>query len=178
MLNSVYNHFESTNQSDRISKINDLKLKIIIETLSSITTNNNSKLQNLTLLLLVITEFGFINNSIRRKCWYHILNRQLNRVEGEDDVLIKIKAVRSSHKDENQVKLDTNRSFGYIEDPIIKKRLKPILHDIIINVLQRNPQLHYYQGFHEIASIFVMIYYENIAKKTNIRIKLMKIDQC
>lgn len=164
MLNGVTNHFESTDESNKIRNAKELKSKIIVEKLNSITTNNDSQLENLALSLLGITEFGFINNSIRRKCWTHLLTHQMNRVRKENNDSIKIEADNSPHKDENQVKLDTDRSFGYIEDSIIKHRLKQILYDVIIGILKRNPQLNYYQGYHDVASIFVMIYYEDIAK--------------
>ncbi|KAK5963310.1 GTPase-activating protein GYP8 PWA37_005026 [Arxiozyma heterogenica] len=164
MSNGVANHFELTNESDKIKKAKNLKSKIIFEKLNSIGINNNSQLENLSLSLLGITEFGFINNSIRKKCWVYLLTHQMDRMRKEDDELINVETNNLPHKDEDQVRLDTDRSFGYIKDSILKNRLKRILYDIIIGTLKRNPQLNYYQGYHDVASIFVMIYYEDIVK--------------
>ena len=164
MLNSVTDHFESTIESNRMRTAKTLKSKIILEKFNSIATKNSSQLENLTLSVLGNTVFGFVNNSVRRKCWIHLLTNQIERVRREENDLVKSETNTSVHKDENQVKLDTDRSFGYIEDSTVKDKLKQILYDVIIGVLKRNPQLNYYQGYHDVASIFVMIYYEDIAK--------------
>lgn len=68
------------------------------------------------------------------------------------------------HKDENQVLLDTDRSFFYYpcfpldEKDVRLPTLKNELSDVIFAVLRRNPHLCYYQGYHDIAAIFYLVF--------------------
>lgn len=41
--------------------------------------------------------------------------------------------------------------------------LQEELIDIILHVLQRNPQLHYYQGYHDIVVTFLLVVGERLA---------------
>ena len=62
------------------------------------------------------------------------------------------------HKDEKQVLLDTNRSFISCLPPGIDvKRAKDDLQHVICQVLRRNPWLNYYQGYHDIAQIILIV---------------------
>ncbi|KAG8752447.1 hypothetical protein FRC12_011952 [Ceratobasidium sp. 428] len=58
------------------------------------------------------------------------------------------------HRDERQVGLDTNRAFVHypIESQQSKDRRKKQLTRLILEVLERRPQLSYFQGYHDIIS--------------------------
>ncbi|ODN91450.1 hypothetical protein L198_05966 [Cryptococcus wingfieldii CBS 7118] len=67
-----------------------------------------------------------------------------------------------THKDEQQVKLDTDRSFvTYPTDisPETKKELQDDLENLIVGVLRKYPALSYFQGFHDILSVFYLNYF-------------------
>ncbi|KAK6461553.1 hypothetical protein DFJ63DRAFT_319814 [Scheffersomyces coipomensis] len=83
------------------------------------------------------------------------------------------------HKDEDQVKLDIQRSFTILNhiqslqshlqnesyttifSPSDMNELKKKLLNLIIKILRKYPTLHYYQGFHDIASIILLVCYNN-----------------
>lgn len=77
------------------------------------------------------------------------------------------------HKDEDQVKLDIDRSFTILSHinslhslqsesftTIFSKNdvkeLRKYLFNLIIKILRKYPQLNYYQGYHDIASIILL----------------------
>lgn len=44
-----------------------------------------------------------------------------------------------------------------------RESLQEELIDIILRVLKRNPQLHYYQGYHDIVVTFLLVVKEHLA---------------
>ena len=64
------------------------------------------------------------------------------------------------HKDENQVRLDVERSFVHLKRRKISNlkflKLKAMLYDLIVLTLRLKPSLNYFQGFHDIVSIFLL----------------------
>ncbi|EFE29238.1 uncharacterized protein ARB_03809 [Trichophyton benhamiae CBS 112371] len=64
------------------------------------------------------------------------------------------------HGDEVQVKLDVDRSFVYYPNYKTEKHLKDKrdeLLDLIVSVLRRNPMLCYFQGYHDIAQVLLLV---------------------
>ncbi|CAE6408172.1 unnamed protein product [Rhizoctonia solani] len=61
---------------------------------------------------------------------------------------------RGPHRDERQVGLDTNRAFVHypVESQQHKDKRKKQLTKLILGVLERRPQLSYFQGYHDILS--------------------------
>ncbi|WVQ75403.1 hypothetical protein IAR50_005024 [Cryptococcus sp. DSM 104548] len=65
------------------------------------------------------------------------------------------------HKDEQQVKLDTDRSFVTYPtniSPETKKEIQDDLENLIVGVLRKYPALSYFQGFHDILTVFYLNY--------------------
>ncbi|KAL6858488.1 rab-GTPase-TBC domain-containing protein [Trichoderma novae-zelandiae] len=64
------------------------------------------------------------------------------------------------HRDEDQVQLDVNRSFVHYpsdqSEPELHKR-KRELSDLIVEVLRRHPYLCYFQGYHDICQVFLLV---------------------
>jgi TBC1 domain family member 20 len=86
---------------------------------------------------------GFLSNEIRARVWPKLLG--INRFK-IPDYEIDIAA----HKDDGQVNLDVERSLWSHEHTIgwseaFRTRRRRALKDIIMAVLCRNPELHYYQ---------------------------------
>jgi len=64
---------------------------------------------------------------------------------------------------ENQIKCDVERSFwsydharDWSDEVLSEKRV--ILQDIMSTIMNRNPELEYYQGFHDICVVFVEVF--------------------
>ncbi|EUC66844.1 Rab-GTPase-TBC domain protein [Rhizoctonia solani AG-3 Rhs1AP] len=73
---------------------------------------------------------------------------------------------RSPHRDERQVGLDTNRAFVHypVESQQCKEKRKKQLTELILNVLQRHPQLSYFQGYHDILSTLQLTLHPSLEK--------------
>uniref|UniRef100_UPI0037E8E503 TBC1 domain family member 20 isoform X2 n=1 Tax=Semicossyphus pulcher TaxID=241346 RepID=UPI0037E8E503 len=79
---------------------------------------------------------------------------------------IKSQVERENNKDYNQVLLDVQRSLRRFPPGMPDEQregLQEELIDIILLVLKRNPQLHYYQGYHDIVVTFLLVLGERLA---------------
>ncbi|KZV91346.1 hypothetical protein EXIGLDRAFT_719411 [Exidia glandulosa HHB12029] len=92
----------------------------------------------------------------RRRIWPFVLNAQhiKHRTNaGHQDQ----ETEPSAHKDERQIKLDTDRSFVlYPVDAERKDELKHDLNDVIVSLFRKRPKLHYFQGYHDIVSVLFL----------------------
>uniref|UniRef100_A0A7P0T8Q3 TBC1 domain family member 20 n=1 Tax=Homo sapiens TaxID=9606 RepID=A0A7P0T8Q3_HUMAN len=110
---------------------------------------------------MAISEGGLLTDEIRRKVWPKLLN-----VNANDPPPISGKNLRQMSKDYQQVLLDVRRSLrrfppGMPEEQ--REGLQEELIDIILLILERNPQLHYYQGYHDIVVTFLLVVGERLA---------------
>ncbi|XP_030645047.1 TBC1 domain family member 20 isoform X2 [Chanos chanos] len=108
-----------------------------------------------TLRRAAVTEGGLLTDDIRRKVWPKLLSVNVYNLPAKPG-----KDVRENHKDYNQVLLDVRRSMrrfprGMRVDE--REVLQEQLIDIILDILRRNPQLHYYQGYHDIVVTFLLV---------------------
>ncbi|KAL0572816.1 hypothetical protein V5O48_009144 [Marasmius crinis-equi] len=64
------------------------------------------------------------------------------------------------HRDERQIQLDTDRSFVLYPDPVDVKKdresLQEELRKLLVAVFRRRPRLHYFQGYHDIVTVFFL----------------------
>ena len=71
-----------------------------------------------------------------------------------------------SNKNYNQVLMDVNRSLKRFP-PGIPEDDRPELQDqltrLIIRILGKHPNLHYYQGYHDVAITFLLVVGEEMA---------------
>ncbi|KAI8063871.1 rab-GTPase-TBC domain-containing protein [Gongronella butleri] len=97
---------------------------------------------------------GFLSNSLRRKAWpLLLLHPAWNKVNK--------KGLKMAHKDEAQVLLDVKRSFSVYPKGIDAKKTQSLqrqLNHVIVDVLRTYPSLHYYQGFHDICTVLLLVY--------------------
>lgn len=98
---------------------------------------------------------GFGTNSERRAAWRNIL--KISKTYNPTVYL------PEGHKDHSQVLRDVNRSFGYMNSEQAKLRKRKELEEVLMTVLVRNKDLHYYQGFHDIASTILTFTRESLA---------------
>ena len=98
---------------------------------------------------------GFIDNKLRSRVWPKLLG--INRFCIPD-----YRKYVASHRDDSQIRCDIERSLWSHKEnkdwmePLRDKRRKA-LSDIIIAVLCRNRSLHYYQGYHDVCSVFLLV---------------------
>ncbi|XP_029773341.1 TBC1 domain family member 20 isoform X2 [Suricata suricatta] len=110
---------------------------------------------------MAISEGGLLTDEIRQKVWPKLLN-----VNTSDLPPISGKDLRQVSKDYQQVLLDVRRSLRRFPPGMPDEQregLQEELIDIILLVLERNPQLHYYQGYHDIVVTFLLVVGERLA---------------
>uniref|UniRef100_A0A672HC92 TBC1 domain family member 20 n=1 Tax=Salarias fasciatus TaxID=181472 RepID=A0A672HC92_SALFA len=108
---------------------------------------------------MAISEGGLLTDEIRCQVWPKLLNVPQNVLD-QDPV------ERENNKDYNQVLLDVQRSLRRFPPGMPDEQregLQEELIDIILRVLVRNPQLHYYQGYHDIVVTFLLVLGERLA---------------
>lgn len=82
------------------------------------------------------------------------------------------------HKDEDQVRLDVERAFVYYPQySSDKERIfnKERLSDLILSVLRRYPYIHYFQGYHDIAQVFLLVLPPRLRCAAVSRLSLLRI---
>ncbi|ELU41655.1 TBC domain-containing protein [Rhizoctonia solani AG-1 IA] len=77
-------------------------------------------------------------------------------------------STRVPHRDERQVGLDTNRAFVHypVGNQQHKEKRKKQLTELILGVLERRPQLSYFQGYHDILSTLQLTLHPSLDKDT------------
>ncbi|ORX39039.1 hypothetical protein BD324DRAFT_618319 [Kockovaella imperatae] len=118
---------------------------------------------------------GFGSQDMRQKVWPKLLHTEKHfdsRPLSEDEVAgpsrprskepdASERCETPIHPDENQVDLDTKRSFVTYPRGIPKESkltMQAELHDLIIHVIRKYPSLSYFQGFHDIMSTLYLTF--------------------
>uniref|UniRef100_A0AAY4E0F0 Rab-GAP TBC domain-containing protein n=1 Tax=Denticeps clupeoides TaxID=299321 RepID=A0AAY4E0F0_9TELE len=110
---------------------------------------------------MAISEGGLLTDEIRCQVWPRLLNVPVSSIPGEPEPV-----ERENNKDYNQVLLDVQRSLRRFPPGMPDEQregLQEELIDIILRVLHKNPQLHYYQGYHDIVVTFLLVLGERLA---------------
>lgn len=110
---------------------------------------------------MAISEGGLLTDEMRCQVWPRLLNVPPHVLEQEPETVD-----RENNKDYNQVLLDVQRSLRRFPPGMPDEQregLQEELIDIILRVLKRNPQLHYYQGYHDIVVTFLLVVGEQLA---------------
>ena len=112
--------------------------------------------KEITLRELAISEHGLINDDLRRRAWPQLVGVDMLT---ETSILPTQEEVEG-HKSYKQVVLDVDRSLKRFP-PGISDEQRPGLQDqlvrLIVRVLTKHPDLHYYQGYHDIAITFLLV---------------------
>uniref|UniRef100_A0A672T3X5 TBC1 domain family member 20 n=1 Tax=Sinocyclocheilus grahami TaxID=75366 RepID=A0A672T3X5_SINGR len=117
--------------------------------------NKNDPVDIESLRRAAVSEGGLLTDDIRRKVWPKLLSINVYNLPAKPS-----KDVREDHRDYRQVVLDVRRSMRRFPKGMrVDERevLQEQLIDIILDVLRRNPQLHYYQGYHDIVVTFLLV---------------------
>ncbi|KAM3065518.1 GTPase-activating protein gyp8 [Clarireedia jacksonii] len=104
------------------------------------------------------SEGGLISDEVRRLAWPILLGCS----NGDDETKGSKASWRElpTHGDEDQVALDVNRSFIYYPRNQTSQEIaarKEELSDLIIEVLRCNPYLCYFQGYHDICQVLLLV---------------------
>ncbi|KPV75259.1 uncharacterized protein RHOBADRAFT_53256 [Rhodotorula graminis WP1] len=128
---------------------------------------------------------GFIDDELRRRVWPALLGcdvakgKQRAIDDDEAQSAAAVLAALPERDDERQVRLDIARSLvNYPQDVRDEDRdgLRIKLERAILIVLRRHPALHYFQGYHDIVSILLLVLRdEALVAETAERLSLHRI---
>ncbi|KAK6537610.1 hypothetical protein TWF694_011790 [Orbilia ellipsospora] len=125
---------------------------------------------------LALSKHGLLNDEIRKKAWPLLLGYDPSVIKTElEDVKVKVEDGKiilkdylgrvaytelPPHRDEEQVELDVHRSFVYYPTGLTTEEMdaqKLQLQNLIVEVIRRHPALCYFQGFHDICQVILLV---------------------
>ncbi|KAG7859802.1 hypothetical protein KL919_002507 [Ogataea angusta] len=150
---SIFNEYPLTAENE------SLKLKLLQKALESQDTE--------PLRHLVTTRSGAVNRDQRTSVWPKLLELDCWNPPHPVPYL--------KHKDHEQITKDIERSFVFYPktNPNEMLRLRQRLDNLINSTLCAYPGLNYYQGYHDVASIAVLIFDDLTAYKFMTKLTLM-----
>ncbi|KAH8350668.1 hypothetical protein KR084_010734 [Drosophila pseudotakahashii] len=113
------------------------------------------------LVKLSLTPYGLVNDHLRRILWPQLAGVDVNSLEQAPSL-----DELQYHPEYNQVVLDVNRSLKRFPPGIPYEQriaLQDQLTVLILRVIQKYPNLRYYQGYHDVAVTFLLVVGEQIA---------------
>ncbi|KAF2818876.1 hypothetical protein CC86DRAFT_375518 [Ophiobolus disseminans] len=123
------------------------------------------------LVHLATTTSGLVSDSLRRTAWPLLL-------ACTDETSKTPWQKLPPHREEHQVGLDVNRAFVYYPKNESEKQLDGRRHelsDVITDVLRRHPMLCYFQGYHDIVQVFLLVLGARDAPAAVSRLSLLRI---
>jgi len=102
-----------------------------------------------------ITKYGLVSTELRQKVWPIIFGIDVSKLPHKPN--------RSKVRENqwyNQVKLDVDRSHSRIPENLSKEQKETMqenLTDLILHILTKNEDLHYYQGYHDITITILQV---------------------
>ncbi|KAI0859773.1 rab-GTPase-TBC domain-containing protein [Xylaria cubensis] len=104
---------------------------------------------------IAVASGGFLSDDLRSRAWPILLGSDTDTTTSDDDSWRHL----PRHRDEDQVKLDVDRSFVYYPNDNTQAQLeekKSELSDLITQVLRQQPYLCYFQGYHDICQVLLL----------------------
>ncbi|KAL8949082.1 MAG: hypothetical protein Q9222_004789 [Ikaeria aurantiellina] len=128
------------------------------------------------LVELATSAGGLVDDEVRQRAWPILLGYESSNGAGSvDNPTWHALAI---HKDEHQVRLDVGRSFIYYpkneSEPQLDRR-KMELSSVITQVLRTYPMLSYFQGFHDIVQVFLLVLGVDAAPTAVSHLSLLRI---
>ncbi|KAF1838912.1 hypothetical protein BDW02DRAFT_585507 [Decorospora gaudefroyi] len=127
------------------------------------------------LVSLATSSSGLISDSLRCTAWPLLLGCS-DRDAGKEPW-----RHLPEHRDEHQVGLDVNRAFVYYPKNGIRASDKQLdvrkqdLSHVILDVLRHHPALCYFQGYHDIVQVFLLVLGPEHAPSAVARLSLLRI---
>ncbi|WPG97380.1 Hypothetical protein R9X50_00015500 [Acrodontium crateriforme] len=141
------------------------KLKSILKACNE---HNLKELQS-----LATSKGGLLRDDIRQTAWPILLGCGVKTEKSDLDW-----RSLDEHRDEEQVQLDVNRSFVYYpegETGSRKDARKSELSHVITTVLRQHRTLHYFQGYHDIVQVLLLVLGADAAIPAVARLSLLRI---
>ncbi|KAL7739024.1 hypothetical protein ACLKA6_001932 [Drosophila palustris] len=110
---------------------------------------------------LALSDFGLVNDDLRRTLWPQLAGVDVTNLERVPTL-----SELQSHPEYNQVVLDVNRSLKRFPPGIPYEQriaLQDQLTVLILRVINKYPNLRYYQGYHDVAVTFLLVAGEEVA---------------
>ncbi|EGX94686.1 RabGAP/TBC [Cordyceps militaris CM01] len=133
---------------------------------------------------LAESEGGLLTDSLRQLAWPILLglpaptvNASNEKLAESDDDDGRWKEL-PHHRDEDQVQLDVNRSFVYYPHNLSEsdlERRRSQLSALISEVLRTYPYLCYFQGYHDICQVFLLVLRPALAARCVARLSVLRI---
>ncbi|PGH29491.1 hypothetical protein GX50_07755 [[Emmonsia] crescens] len=123
---------------------------------------------------LCISEGGLLHDDLRQAVWPILLGYD----PSSDQPTASEWASLPVHGDEEQVKLDVNRAFVHYPNCQTEKELngkKKQLSELITKILRKYPMLCYFQGYHDVAQVLLLVLGAEQASRAFERISLFRI---
>ncbi|UNI22064.1 GTPase-activating protein gyp8 [Purpureocillium takamizusanense] len=127
---------------------------------------------------LAESEGGFLNDGFRRAAWPILLGLPPLEAAATSPGDVGDWQDLPRHRDEDQVELDVNRSFVYYPNGQSEAQLeqcKSELSSLIVEVLRRHPYLCYFQGYHDICQVFMLVLEPPWRAKVVARLSILRI---
>nr|XP_033785224.1 protein HGH1 homolog isoform X2 [Geotrypetes seraphini] len=108
-----------------------------------------------TLRRAAVCRGGLLTDEMRRRVWPKLLSINVYNLPPKPG-----KVIRENHKDYNQVLMDVRRSLRRFPKGMREEQrqvLQEQLIDTILYILKTHPELHYYQGYHDIAVTLLLV---------------------
>ncbi|KAL4871609.1 hypothetical protein BDV12DRAFT_164061 [Aspergillus spectabilis] len=119
------------------------------------------------------SEGGFLRDELRQLAWPILLQCHKST---QEDALSPVSDL-PPHRDEEQVQLDVNRSFVYYpecpDDELSSKKME--LSRVIKQVLRNYPMLCYFQGYHDIVQVLLLVLGAEQSAPAIARLSLLRI---
>ncbi|CZT19921.1 related to GTPase-activating protein gyp10 [Ramularia collo-cygni] len=122
---------------------------------------------------LASSEGGLVEDYCRRTAWPLLLGCPQSQGAWQQDW-----STLERHRDEEQVELDVHRSFVYYpenETETSMKVRKQELSNVITAVLRQHPLLCYFQGYHDIVQVLLLVLGPDAAGPAAARLSLLRI---
>ncbi|XP_061904526.1 TBC1 domain family member 20 isoform X3 [Entelurus aequoreus] len=114
-----------------------------------------------TLQRAATSKGGLFTDELRRRVWPKLLNINVYELPYKPvQYCITGRAGRENQKDYNQIVMDVRRSMKRFPKCMLSTErdvLQEQLIDVILEVLRCNPQLNYYQGYHDVAVTLLLV---------------------
>ncbi|KAK3398661.1 rab-GTPase-TBC domain-containing protein [Sordaria brevicollis] len=122
---------------------------------------------------LAESQGGFLNDEIRQQAWPILLGLPSKLIDDDSSW-----ESLPPHKDEDQVQLDVDRAFAYYPShpsESARSLQKSQLSDLILSVLRRYPYLHYFQGYHDISQVLLLVLPPSVRSPALARLSALRI---
>ncbi|KAL4741874.1 rab-GTPase-TBC domain-containing protein [Aspergillus similis] len=118
------------------------------------------------------SEGGFLRDELRQLAWPILLQS-----DKDTENILSTESSLPRHRDEEQVQLDVKRSFVYYpecpDDELSSKKKE--LSRVIKKVLRNYPVLCYFQGYHDIVQVILLVLGEERSAPAVARLSLFRI---